>query len=57
MRNSTTKMRKIPRKTARAKYGIVTSGASNLYAYYLLDNGNVIDSDGDVRYIAPKAKR
>ena len=35
------------------KEGIITSLKRHNHRFYLLDNGNVIDSDGDIRYIAP----
>lgn len=42
----------ISRKVASEKYGIVVSKMQqyNKVKYYLLDNGSVVDSDGDVRY-------
>jgi len=42
--------KKISKKEAREKYGIITSGVNSLYSYFLLDNGDIIDSDGDIRY-------
>lgn len=49
--------KRISIKEARSKYGIVASGGSSLLRYYLLDNGNVEDSLGDIRYHAPKTKQ
>lgn len=42
---------RITKALARTKYGIVTS--HNDYRYYLLPNGDVVDSDGDTRYSLP----
>lgn len=46
--------KQITQKLAREKYGIVISKMQhyNNYKFYLLDNGNVIDSDSDIRYQA-----
>jgi len=43
-------MKRISKKEASEKYGVSVTGPNSLYKYYLLDNGNVIDDDGDVRY-------
>ncbi|MES2408766.1 MAG: hypothetical protein V4509_00515 [Patescibacteria group bacterium] len=45
-------------KEAKEKYGIVNSAMQRLdkVRFYLLDNGNVVDSMGDIRYIAKKPK-
>ena len=42
--------KKISKKEASEKYGVVTDGANSLYEYFLKDNGQVVDSDGDVRF-------
>ncbi len=39
----------IGKKVARDKYGVLTSRYDNL-KYYLLENGKIIDSAGDLRY-------
>lgn len=46
-------MKRISNKVASEKYGIVISKMQryNGYRFYLLENGNVIDSDGDLRFI------
>jgi len=46
--------KRISQKVARTKYGIVISKLQhyNNYKFFLLDNGNVVDSDGDIRYVA-----
>lgn len=44
------KKKRISKEVASEKYGIITTGVNSLYNYYLLPNGDVIDSDGDVRY-------
>lgn len=46
-------MKQITQKEAKEKYGIVISKMQKLdgVTFYLLDNGNVIDSLGDIRYI------
>ena len=43
-------MKRISKKEASEKYGVITTGINSLYRYYLLLNGNVVDSDGDIRY-------
>lgn len=49
-------MKQITQKVAREKYGIVISKMQryNGYKFYLLPNGDVIDSDGDIRFISNK---
>lgn len=42
----------ISKKVASSKYGIVIKRFDDR-KYYLLPNGNVVDSDGDVRYYKP----
>ncbi len=42
----------ITKKEARDKYGIIVMKHHD-YKYYLLPNGNVVDSDGDIRYTKP----
>jgi hypothetical protein len=43
--------KRISKKEASQKYGILTGGMNMFYRYYLLDNGDVVDSDGDFRFI------
>lgn len=45
--------KQITQKEARNKYGVVISKMQhyNHYKFYLLDDGRVMDSDGDIRYI------
>ena len=47
---------RISQKIAKEKYGIVISKSQhyNNYKFFLLDNGNVVDSDGDTRYLNPR---
>lgn len=47
--------KKISKKEAREKYGIIIKRFHN-YEYFLLENGDVVDSDGDVRYTPLKEK-
>jgi hypothetical protein len=42
--------KQISKKEARTKYGIVVKRYHD-YKYYLLENGDVVDSDGDIRFI------
>ena len=44
-------MKQISRQEAHDKYGVNITGVNSLYRYYLTDDGCVIDSDGDLRYI------
>lgn len=46
-------MKKISKKIARS-YGVSTKGVNSLYDYFMLDNGNIIDSVGDLRYLQNK---
>jgi hypothetical protein len=48
------KPKQISHKTAREKYGVIISKIQILdgVRFYLLDNGNIIDSIGDIRYIS-----
>lgn len=46
--------KRISKKTAREVYGIITSGASSLNTFYLLEDGTVVDDTGSVRYIPQK---
>lgn len=48
-----TNKKQITQKLAKEKYGIVISQMQKLdkIKFFLLDDGNVIDSNGDVRYI------
>lgn len=43
--------KQITQKEASEKYGVNTRGVNSLYKYFLLENGDVIDSDGDIRFI------
>lgn len=47
--------KQITQKQAREKYGIVISKIQHhdKVKFYLLDNGNVVDHIGDIRYQAP----
>lgn len=42
--------KKISKKEARDKYGIITKGVNSFYDYYLTEDGKVYDDDGDLRY-------
>lgn len=44
-------MKRISKQEAHDKYGVCVTGVNSLYSYYLTDDGKVIDSDGDIRYI------
>ncbi len=44
-------MTRISKQEAHDKYGVCVTGVNSLYTYYLTDDGKVIDSDGDIRYI------
>ncbi len=46
-------MKQISKQEAHDKYGVIITGINSLYRYYLTDDGKVIDSDGDIRYIPP----
>lgn len=48
-------MNQISNKEASTKYGIIISKMQiyNKYKFFLLENGDVIDSDGDIRYENP----
>lgn len=43
-------IKEVNRKEASEKYGIIVKRFHD-YKYYLMSNGNVIDSDGDTRFI------
>lgn len=43
-------MKKITKKEAKEKYGIIIQ-KHHAYDYFLRDDGSVIDSDGDIRFI------
>jgi hypothetical protein len=45
--------KQITQKLAKEKYGVVISKMQhyNHYKFFLLDDGRVMDSDGDIRYI------
>ena len=43
----------ISKTEARKKYGISTTGVNSFYDYYLLDDGKIVDDDGDIRYSPP----
>lgn len=45
-------MKKISKKEASQKYGVITTGVNSMYQYFLTPEGNVVDSDGDIRYMA-----
>lgn len=44
-------MKRISKKEASEKYGIVVSGANSMNTYYLREDGCVVDDCGDIRYI------
>lgn len=48
--------KQITQREAKEKYGIVISKMQhyNNYKFFLFDNGDVVDSDGDIRYQKPK---
>lgn len=48
--NTVVFIRPVSVSEAVTKFGIVHHARHN-YKYYLLDNGNIIDNDGDIRYI------
>lgn len=48
------KKKKITKRQAKERYGIITTGVNSNYSYYLLKNGDVIDNDGDIRYMELK---
>lgn len=47
------KLRRISKKVAREKYGVLTGGVNSMYDYFLREDGCVVDSDADLRYIPP----
>lgn len=51
--------KRITQREAKEKYGIVVSKMQryNKVKCYLLENGSVVDSDGDIRYEKPKQKK
>lgn len=53
------KKQKITNKIAEEEYGIVISKSQKLnqIEFYLLSNGNVVDSLGDIRFIADDRPR
>lgn len=47
------KKKLISKEVASEKYGIITTGASGYQCkYYLLENGNVVDNYGSIRFYA-----
>ena len=48
--------KQITQKVAKEKYGVFISKMQHIShtKFYLLDNGNVVDSCGDIRFIADK---
>jgi hypothetical protein len=46
-------MKRISKKVASSKYGVITTGINSQYKYFLNEKGEVVDSDGDVRYTPP----
>ena len=49
-------LKRISKKEATEKYGVITSGVNSLYQYFLTVDGYIIDSDGDIRYIPSKTE-
>lgn len=47
------KLKRISKKVAREQYGVLTGGVNSMYDYYLREDGCVVDSGGDLRYIPP----
>ncbi|MCM1236791.1 MAG: hypothetical protein NC489_42485 [Ruminococcus flavefaciens] len=47
------KLKRISKKVAREEYGVLTGGVNSMYDYYLREDGCVVDSGGDRRYIPP----
>lgn len=45
--------KQISKKQAKEKYGIIIRRYDD-YKYYLLSNGDVVDSDGCIRFISKK---
>jgi len=43
-------MKRISKKVASGKYGVITTGVNSQYKYFLNEKGEVVDSGGDVRY-------
>ena len=50
------KLKRISKEEATNKYGVITTGINSQYSYYLREDGCVIDSDGDIRYM-PKINK
>jgi hypothetical protein len=49
---------KISKKEAKEKYGIITNGASGYQnSYFLLENGDVVDNDGNIRFLGSKIRQ
>lgn len=46
-------MKRISKKEASERYGVLVGGVNSMYKYYLREDGFVVDSDGDLRYIPP----
>lgn len=49
-------MKQISKKEAREKYGVSTEGINSMYDYFLREDGCVVDSNGDRRFIPPYQK-
>lgn len=49
-------MKRISKEGAKTKYGVLVGGVNAQYKYFLREDGCVVDSDGDLRYIPPYEK-
>lgn len=49
-------MKRISKREAAEKYGVIVSGASGLCRFYLREDGCVVDDSGCVRYMPPFAE-
>lgn len=47
-------MKRISKKEAREKYGVITSGASSLCQFYIREDGCIVDNTGSIRYYPSK---
>lgn len=50
------KMKRISKAVAAKQYGCCVTGANSQLAYFLREDGCVVDSVGDIRYVPPRAK-
>lgn len=49
--NSKIILKRISKEEATNKYGVITTGINSQYSYFLREDGCVVDSDGDIRYM------